>query len=175
MEQRLKSHYESLARVVWFTRMADFKAAPIIALQAALIGALATRADELWAIVKEYEWGWERGSVIGLLVIYGASFLAAVLLAGLVYMPRNPKTGKGILIYFEDISNMKFEQFAAQARQMRPETIERQLLQQIHAVSKVASTKMRWVGLAIWASGLSLLLWVALMALGNIWQLPHPN
>ena len=169
MEQRLKSHYESLARVVWFTRMADFKAAPIIALQAALIGALATRADELWAIVKEYEWGWERGSVIGLLVIYGASFLAAVLLAGLVYMPKNPKSGKGILIYFEDISKMKFEQFAAQARQMRPETIERQLLQQIHAISQIVSTKMCRVRWAIRASVLSVIIWAALMAMSNVW------
>lgn len=169
MEQRLKSHYESLARVVWFARMADFKAAPIIALQAALVGALATRADELWAIVKEYEWGWERGSVIGLLVIYGLSFLVAVLLAGLVYMPRNPKSGKGILIYFEDISDREFDEFAAQARQMRPETIERQLLQQIHAVSKVASTKMRWVGLAIWACVLSVIVWGVLMMFSNVW------
>ena len=169
MEQRLKSHYESLARVVWFTRMADFKAAPIIALQAALIGALATRADELLAAATDDFGDGKSIAVIALAAVYGASSLAAVLLAGLVYMPRNPKSGKGILIYFADIAGMGFEEFAAQARQMRPELLEMQLLQQIHAVSKVASTKMGWVRLAIWASVLSVIAWGVLMALSSVW------
>ena len=47
LEERLRSHYESLSRVIRFTRTADAKAAPVLALQVALLGALATRSEEL--------------------------------------------------------------------------------------------------------------------------------
>ena len=48
MEERLRSHYESLSRVIRFTRTADAKAAPVLALQIALLGTLATRSEELY-------------------------------------------------------------------------------------------------------------------------------
>ena len=41
MEERLKSHYESLARAIRFVRAADTKAAPVLGLQIALVGTLA--------------------------------------------------------------------------------------------------------------------------------------
>ena len=55
MEERLRSHYESLSRVIRFTRTADAKAAPVLALQVALLGALATRFEELYAVIAEQQ------------------------------------------------------------------------------------------------------------------------
>ena len=46
LEERLRSHYESLSRAIRFTRTADAKAAPVLALQVALLGALATRFED---------------------------------------------------------------------------------------------------------------------------------
>ena len=51
MEERLRSHYESLSRVIRFTRTADTKAAPVLALQVALLGGLTTRFEDLYAII----------------------------------------------------------------------------------------------------------------------------
>ena len=60
MDERLQSHYESLQRVIRFTRQADVKAAPAIALQIALVGALATRLDKLLPAVIQGPWCLER-------------------------------------------------------------------------------------------------------------------
>ena len=50
MEDRLRSHYESLSRVIGFTRAADAKAAPVLALQVVLLGGLTTRFEDLYEI-----------------------------------------------------------------------------------------------------------------------------
>ena len=116
MEERLKSHYESLSRVVSFTRTADTKAAPVLALQVALTGALATRIDKLIPIV-------------------GSSHLDAEGIALIVVLSAY------VLL------------------------IERQLIDQIYQVSRVASLKMRRARWAIWLSlptvvlGFTLLAW----------------
>ena len=52
-KERLRSHYESLSRVIRFTRWADTKAAPVLALQVALVGTLAARSDRLAATLLE--------------------------------------------------------------------------------------------------------------------------
>ena len=66
MEERLRSHYESLSRVIRFTRTADAKAAPVLALQVALLGVLATRLAELYFVIAGGPWDVERAAVIGL-------------------------------------------------------------------------------------------------------------
>ena len=167
MEERLRSHYESLARTIRFVRMADAKAAPVLGLQLALMGTLVARIDKLHPIVFGEQWEAERIALVGVIVLYLGFVLAAIVLAALVYMPRHRGTGQS-LIYFEDIASMEYQSFAAQTCEMSPEFIETQLLQQLHSVSGIVSTKMRNVGRAFLLSGPTGLLWLVLLAWGSI-------
>ena len=166
-EERLKSHYESLARAIRFVRAADTKAAPALGLQIALVGTLAARSEKLWTIVGKFPWETEGTILAALLILYVSFVIAVVVLAALVYMPTNPRTGKS-LIYFEDISHMEYEAFEAQAKEMTPDLIEHQLLDQIHRVSQISSTKMRRVRWAFILTGPSSLLWLVLMVWGSV-------
>ena len=103
MEERLRSHYESLSRVIRFTRTADAKVAPVLALQVALLGALATRLAELYSIIAGGPWDVKRAAVIGLTIIYGFLLAIVIGLAVWVYMPMNAKTG-GSLIFFVNVA-----------------------------------------------------------------------
>ena len=163
MEERLRSHYESLSRVIRFTRTADAKAAPVLALQVALLGALATRLSELYLIIADGPWDVERAAAIALTIIYGCPLALVIGLAAWVYMPMNAKTGES-LIFFEDIAAMEWEAFQSASRNMSHDLIERQLIHQIYVVSGVASAKMRRVRWAIGMSLPSIVAWLALLA-----------
>ena len=167
MEERLRSHYESLSRAIAFTRSADTKAAPALALQVALVGTLAARFDRLAPMLSVESWGVESFALVVLMVLYAVLLIVIVAVSASVYLPRNPRTG-GSLIYYEDISMMPFESFREQAGLMTPELIEHHLLQQIHTVSAIASTKMRWVRWAYFLSVPSVVLWVILLGWGAI-------
>ena len=167
MEERLKSHYESLSRAIGFTRSADSKAAPILILQVALIGTLAARFERLSPILMKEAWGAEAVVLAGSMVLYVAFLIASISVAAGVYLPRNPRTGLS-LIYFEDIAAMSLESLKEQATSMDVETIERQLLEQVHTVSQIASAKMRRVRLAYLLSVPAVILGVMLLAWGSI-------
>ncbi len=166
MEERLTSHYESMSRAIRFVRIADMKAAPILALQIALVGTLAARFDKLLSIFTREPFDLEIAMLLILLFLYVGNLITVALLASLVYIPRNPKTGRSI-IYFEDIAAMRFDSFEEQAKQMSPEYIELQLIDQIHSVSRIVSTKMRYVRWAFILSLPSIILWAALLAWGS--------
>ncbi len=106
----------------------------------------------------------EKIALIMVFVAYVLSVAGAIGMAAAVYMPRNPKTGRSF-IFFEDIAAMDYSSFEAAAKDMTDDLIERQLLDQIYWVSKVASIKMRRVRWAIWLSlptavfGFTLLAW----------------
>ena len=163
MEERLKSHYESLSRAIWFIRSADMKAAPVLAVQLALIGTLATRFEKLTSIVATTPWDCEQIALSVLATLYALSVGGVVWFAIRVYVPVNPKTGKS-LIYFEDIAAMEYETFQAKAKDMSAEEIERQLLDQVYRVSRITSVKMRRVRWAFWMSVPAVALWISLMA-----------
>ena len=163
MEERLRSHYESLSRVIRFTRAADGKAAPVLALQVALLGSLATRFAELYPIIAGGPWDVERAAAIALTIIYICLLAIVIGLAAWVYMPMNAKTGDS-LIFFEDIAAMEWADFQSVSRNMSHDLIERQLLHQIYAVSGLVSVKMRRVRWAIIMSLPAILAWLALLA-----------
>ena len=167
MEERLRSHYESLSRVIRFTRTADTKAAPVLALQVALLGALVTRFEGLYAIVTCGPWDAERGVVVGLAAIYSVLLTAVILLAALVYMPMHSRTNQSF-IFFEDIAAMEFQEFQSKARNMGSNLIEHQLLDQVYRVSKVARIKMRRVRWAILLSLPAIVLWFVLLAWSSV-------
>ena len=167
LEDRLRSHYESLSRVTGFTRAADAKAAPVLALQIALLGGLATRFEELYEIAVSGPWDTERGAVVALAAVYGLLLTTVILLGAMVYMPMNPRTNRSI-IFFEDIAAMEFQEFQSKARNMGSNLIEHQLLDQVHLVSKVASIKMRRVRWAILLSLPAIALWFVLLAWSSV-------
>ena len=103
--------------------------------------------------------------LVVLMVLYGLLLVVTVAISASVYLPRNPRSG-GSLIYYEDISMMSWESFREQAEEMTPELIERHLLQQVHTVSHIASTKMQRVRWAYLLSLPSVVLWVILLAWG---------
>lgn len=167
METRLQSHYESLARVIRFTRMADTKAGAVLALQFVLAGVLATRLlDQLAPAIEKDPYGAVAIAVTLAGAVYVLSALAAVVLAVWVYVPATPQTGQS-LIYFEDVAKLDCRQFAAAAMGMDAAEIERQLLDQIYRVSCIASRKMQRVRYAFWCSGLSILTGIILLALSG--------
>ena len=166
LEERLRSHYETLSRVIGFTKTADAKAAPVLALQVALLGALSTRSGELYSIIANGPWDVERVAVIGFTIAYISLLAIVIVLAAMVYMPMIAKTGQS-LIFFEDISDMEWEEFQSAAQNMSHDTIEHQLIDQIYRVSSVASVKMRRVRWPIILSLPATLSWVALLALSN--------
>ena len=167
MEQRLHSHYESLSRVIRFTRMADIKAGAVLALQFVLLGALAARLDTLLPLITGTPDGWEGCVAIALGTVYGISLLGAVGLGIWVYIPSMPKSCKS-LIYFADIAAMECPDFIAAAQEMDDAKIERQLLDQIYRVSCIASDKMRRVRRAFWCSMLAIGSGIGLLAWGSV-------
>ena len=167
LEERLRSHYESLARVIRFVRTADTKAAPVLGLQIALVGTLAARFEKIRPILIADHWYAERIALVAVTVLYLFFLITIVVLAARVYMPMNPRTGKSV-IYFEDIAAMKYESFEAQSKEMGLDAIECQLLDQIHRVSRIASLKMSRVRRAFLLSGPSSTLWLALLVWGSV-------
>ena len=166
MEERLRSHYESLARAIGFTRTADNKAAPALALQVALVGTIAARFERLALIIGKEPWGAESMALVLVLVLYAMLVVGVVAFAASVYLPRTPRT-RGSLIYFEDVAAMPLESFREQAISTDAKTIEGQLLDQIHAVSCIASAKMRQVRRAYYLSLPSIVLWAILLGWGS--------
>lgn len=167
MEERLNSHYESLSRAIAFTRAADAKAAPVLALQIAILGALAARFENLFLALSVESWNFDEAVLWVILIAYALCMIATISMAAWVYMPTHPRTGES-LIYFEDIAAMPSELFDQRAKEMSPDTIEEQLLSQIHTVSRIASLKMRRVRLAFWLSGPSLAFGLTLLAWGSV-------
>ncbi len=167
MEEQLRSHYESLTRVIRFVRAADTKAAPVLALQIALVGTLAARSDRLQAILVKDPVDVESTILIALIVLYSLLLVSVVAFAALVYVPINPRAGESP-IYFEDIAAMDYETFESRAKGMSTEVIEGHLLDQVHRVSKIASVKMRRVRWAFLLSAPASALWLVLLAWGTI-------
>ena len=167
METRLQSHYESLSRVIRFTRMADTKAGAVLALQFVLLGVLATRLlDQLAPAIYKDPVSTAALAITVAGLAYILSALAAVVWAVLVYAPATPKTGQS-LIYFEDVAGMDSQQFLAAAMGMDAVEIERQLLNQIYRVSRIASGKMRLVRWAFLSSVLSIPTGIILLAVSG--------
>ena len=167
MEERLKSHYESLQRTIRFVRTADTKAAPVIALQIALAGALATRSERLLPILTQCQWDLERIVLVFVAVVYAACAFTSVAVAAWVYFPVTPHAG-GSLIYFEDTAAMACVRFKERSMRMTPEEIEQQLLDQIYRVSTIASSKMRRVRWAFALSAPASILGIVLLGWGSI-------
>ena len=105
--------------------------------------------------------------VIGVTIAYGVLVTAVIVLAAMVYLPMNAKTGRS-LIFFDDIAAMEWGDFQSAARNMSHDLIERQLLHQIYVVARVASVKMRRARWAIIISLPAIAVWFVLLAWSNM-------
>lgn len=161
---RLQSHYQTLERVIGFTRVADTKAAPLLVLQTAVAGLIIAQVPSFHAIFKNGLHGAEAIAVAVLLGVYVLSAILGWAFAALVYVPRCPPA-KGSLIYFEDIAKMDYDAFRANSVLLDPAGIEEQLLDQIHRVSKIASWKFCLVRNSFISSAASLAFAGALLGL----------
>ena len=166
-DARVESHYRSLARAIDFTKAADAKAAPVVILHVALIGALAFRAAPLFDALTQSTWSIGQFPLLVTMLLYIISSLSAIAVAGWVFLPKTPQRGKS-LIYFQDIAAMCEPCFQSQSKELNSDEIERQLLQQIFTVSKIASEKMKRVKCALVLSGIAIMLWVILLAWATI-------
>ena len=99
MEERLRSHYESLSRTIDFTRMADAKAGPVLVVQFALAGTLAARFERVLPIVMGDVWDLSCVVLVVTMFCYATLLVAIVTIAVRVYMPISPKTGKSSHIF----------------------------------------------------------------------------
>lgn len=169
MEERLRTHHESLSRLVEFTKSADYKAAPILAVHIALGGALTARFENLLACMDGFPSDPASSLLVALTVLYVGFILVSFWMAAKVFFPITdlPRGHSDSLVYFEDIQAMSPETFTERATQMDTDEIERQLLQQIHAVSHVVSTKMARVKWAFRMSIPAVILCVTLIAWGS--------
>ena len=165
MQERLQSHYQSLERAIDFTKAADAKAAPVVILHVALIGALAFRAAPLFDALKPFSWETAQVALVIVMLFYTGLSLGAIVVAGRVFLPKTPQTGKS-LIYFQDIAAMCEVCFQSKSKELNADTMEEQLLQQIFAVSQIASHKMKRVKCALILSGFAVASWVVLLIWG---------
>ena len=163
MDERLRSHYESLNRAILFTRNADRKAAPVLAVHIALLGTLATQLEKLQIALISDEWSIERILIILSLMLYLVFLSISFSLAALVYVPVHPKTGESV-VYFEDIASMDYTDFKRRAVAVTPNMIEIQLLDQVYRVSIIASQKMARVTWAFIFAVPSIILWCSLLS-----------
>ncbi len=167
MNERLHSHYVTLERIIGFTRVADTKAAPVLALQTALLTTLVSQAAKLSAILEGEGAGcFEQLTSLASLAVFLLTSATSFFFAGRVYVPMTPPA-QGSLIYFEDIQRMGRGEFMARSEELSPSAIEEQLLDQIHRVSAITSQKMRFVRLSIMFSIPALASWAILLVLAH--------
>jgi len=160
--ERYKFHTATLERIIGFTRVADIKAAPILALQAALPGLLLAHTRQLLVLATDLRSRLTPHLVWGLLAIWSLSALLAWIYAARVYIPMTPPAG-GSLIYFEDIRRMDAADFRARGSRLTAEEVEQALLDQIWRVSRIASVKLAYIRISFVVGAIALVSWAVLL------------
>jgi hypothetical protein len=164
-DDRFGMHLAGLERVIGFTRVADAKAAPLLALQASLVGVALPSVHDMSRLMHTGWPSWESPLACSLAMLYGIMSCVSWLLAASVYVPRTPRD-IGSVLYFEEIRRISATDFQKSVLSLDERGWEEQILRQTHAISRVASLKfacVRWsfisgsVGLAAWVF---LMVWV---------------
>ena len=167
MENRLQSHYETLSRVISFIHAAEAAAGVVLFVQFVLAGVLTILLlDQLDPAIAKDPVGTVGIAVTLVGMTYILSALAAV---GLVvwayvpevltvrfYAPATPKTSQSRSYLLENVAGMECQKFIAYAMSTDAVEIERQLLERIYRVSRIAIRKTRLVRYAFLSSVLSL-------------------
>lgn len=167
LDVRLRMHVATLDRTITFTRHADTKAAPLLALNATLAVATVAQTDQLHqALVAD---GVSLISALAWACLLSYAFLTvfSTVLAIRVFIPATPRTGNSI-VYFEDIRAMGRDDFIYLGTRDPDDGLELDILTQIHAVSGIASRKFRWLRHSFVASLCALGFWLPLVVLTRL-------
>ena len=169
---RIDLHNRSLDRAVWMTQMADGKAAPILALHVSLAAVTVTQMGSLGDVLT----GGGPGAVAAAVAwpafaVYAVCSLLAVVQAMLVYLPAGRRVqplGKvPSVIYFDDIQSVGRGEFIGRAMGLSFDLTEVDVLEQVHAVSTLASAKFAGVRRAFVMSAIALAAWLFLIAVAH--------
>lgn len=166
VDARLRLHVATLDRTITFTRHADTKAAPLLALQATLAAATVAQTRDISNLLGG---SLTLHSGLSWLCLVGYAALAAVslLLAIRVFIPATPRTG-GSIVYFEDIRGMPRDRFIEAGMEEPGEELVTDILTQIHVVSTIASRKFAWLRISFIAMLGSLAFWLLLIMAARI-------
>lgn len=162
VDDRIKFHIATLDRVIGFTRVADAKAAPLLALQASLVAILLGTMPQVRELLTGGRHEWQTYAAWPFAALYGLMASASWLLAARVYIPRTPRD-PGSLLYFEEIRRVPVIEMKSQLLGLDDVAWEDQLLRQIAAISTIASEKFSWVRWSFITGTASLVGWIVLM------------
>ncbi len=166
VDHRVHAHTATLERIGFLTQLADGKAAPLLALQAALAGATIAGLDRVRALLSgEHGSAAAAGSVVLLLAYIGCAITVSLLTLA-IYFPVSRPTG-GTVTFFNDIQAMPQGEFELRSRALSHGELERDLLRQIHAASGIAAAKFRQLRWAYVLSGIGIAAWLPLMVWGS--------
>jgi hypothetical protein len=168
LDIRLRLHISTLDRNITFTRHADSKAAPLLALQATLAAATVTQTDRLQAVLDPGSVSAVRCALAWILLLaYALPAVASLALAIRVFVPATPGTGRSVF-YFEDIRRMSLPDFLTAGTTEPDVELERDLLEQIHAVSAIAARKFGWLRISFFAAIIALAAWLPLVVVARL-------
>lgn len=160
---RVAAHTATLERIGFLTLLADGKAAPLLALQAAIAGATIAGLDRLQGLLDVDGEGWLTVLLAGALLLgYAACAAVVAALTLAIYFPVTREIGH-TLTFFRDIQVLDFQTFQRRSRALHEEHLESELLHQIHSASIITATKYRQLRWAYLLTGLSLTTWLPLM------------
>lgn len=166
--ERIEHHTRTLDRAIHMTEMADAKVAPVLALHVSLAAVTVTQSTGLGELLRASGYTVPQ-AVAGwlLLVVYAVASLIATFYVAVVYVPTAPRrrtkrTHTNSLFYFDDIQAMPVGEFEQRSIEIDLDLLERDVIHQAHAVSKIATGKLRGVQRAYFYSALTLLAWMPL-------------
>lgn len=170
---RIDLHNRSLDRAVWMTQMADGKAAPVLALHVSLAAVTVTQTGGVGEVLGGGSAGLAATTAAWpAFVLYAVCSLLAVVQAMLVYLPggrRKRPPGKApSVVYFDDIQWAPRDRFIERAMGLSFDLTEVDVLEQVHAVSTLASAKFAGVRRAFFSSAIALGAWLVLIAVVHI-------
>jgi hypothetical protein len=158
------NHWDLLDNVNEWVRFADVKAGAVLTLSAASIAFLFGQLDGVRALLVSRNFDPPSVTLLALCVGYCTCLFQTVRAAFEVILPRVAGQGTDSLLHFEHIAITYADSpadYVQRVRQLSAEEVDKQTLEQVVAVSRIAKRKFECVSKSMkWLAWTSLL-WVA--------------
>jgi Pycsar effector protein len=164
--ERIDGHLAGLDRMIRLTALSDTKAAPIVAVNATIAAVSVTQVGNLQNLLKDAQTV-QVVSVWALVAVYLLFASISVVTAVRIFLPRD-KPGRRSVLYFADVARMPLEEFIVSSTMQTAEDLERDALEQQHAVALVVAGKFERVRLAFITMLAAIAAWIGIVALANI-------
>ena len=162
---RASDYLRSLDRMIRLTGLADSKAAPLLAVQATLLAVTATQLDKVADLLRD-----GTAAEVGAVFVLGAVYLICTMISASmtlrVFLPKDAP-GQNSMLFFADIADMTLHDFVTRSMTMSDEELERDALEQTHAVARLVALKLQLVRRALIVLVVALAAWLGLMAVAN--------